>query len=391
MTLFILVAALLLLCLLAVLLRPLLRPAALTSAIESPALAVLREQRRELEAEHAAGRMEAGAFAEAMQELEARVLEELSPATTEPAAQTGVRGWVWGLMLGLPLLALASYAWLGTPAALDAAQRDPAVLDGKAQLAAMVTTLAERVAADPEDLEAARMLGRAYMLQGRHAEAAAQFGALVARQPQDAQLLADWADALASAQGNRLTGEPEQRVREALALDPDNIKALALAGTAAFEREDHAEAVRLWERMLARVTPGSELAQSAAQMLAEARRRGGLEAPPPLLGVQGELSLAPALQAQVQADDTVFLVLRPAGGGMPLAALRFQARELPLRFDFAQAAMMLPAVPEGPLELLARVSRTGEASPRKGDPESAVYALGAMTKGVALQIDRVRE
>ena len=60
------------------------------------------------------------------------------------------------------------------------------------------------------------------------------------RKPRDAELLADLADVLAMTRSQRLQGEPEKLVLRALEIDPQNLKALALAGTAAFERKDFA-------------------------------------------------------------------------------------------------------------------------------------------------------
>src|SRR5205807_4434111 len=58
------------------------------------------------------------------------------------------------------------------------------------------------------------------------------------------------ADALGMAQGQRLAGDPEKLIARALEIDRDNLKALALAGTAAFERKDFKAAAAYWERML---------------------------------------------------------------------------------------------------------------------------------------------
>ena len=65
----------------------------------------------------------------------------------------------------------------------------------------------------------------------------------VQRLPNDSRLLADYADVAAMAQGRRLQGKPEALIARALAADPRNVKALSLAGTAAFEKGDYAGAI----------------------------------------------------------------------------------------------------------------------------------------------------
>jgi Tfp pilus assembly protein PilF len=65
-------------------------------------------------------------------------------------------------------------------------------------------------------------------------------------------------------------------VLRALEIDPQNLKALALAGTAAFDRKDYAAAARYWQRMLPLVEPGSEDARQIQGSIAEARSLGGV-------------------------------------------------------------------------------------------------------------------
>ena len=114
---------------------------------------------------------------------------------------------------------------------------------------ASVESLAERLVREPQDAAGWAMLARTYAVMGRHADAVPAFRRAAALQQPDAVLLADFADALAMTQQRRLDGEPIALVKRALALAPDNLKALSLAGTEAFDRRDHAAALRHWERL----------------------------------------------------------------------------------------------------------------------------------------------
>jgi cytochrome c-type biogenesis protein CcmH len=71
--------------------------------------------------------------------------------------------------------------------------------------------------------------------------------------------------------GRRLEGEPEKLIARALEIDPRNLKALALAGTVAFERKDYKSAAAYWERMLPLVPPDSDEARSIRANADEAR------------------------------------------------------------------------------------------------------------------------
>ncbi|GIZ52712.1 c-type cytochrome biogenesis protein CcmI [Noviherbaspirillum aridicola] len=238
-------------------------------------LAVLRHQSRELEAEHAAGLLGAEEYAQAREELERRVAEEVRP---EAVAETrGASRWT-GIAVGtlLPMLAAALYLGLGSPAAFLQDQADPHAAAPEAmsqQVESMVAGLAQRMQQDPDNAEGWRMLARSYNVLGRYAQAAEAYARLVKLKPDDSAAFADYADTLAMAQGQSLQGEPERLVERALALDPANLKALSLAGSAAFERGDYAEAERRWRKMLPLAEPDSEIGRNAAAGIAEAQRR----------------------------------------------------------------------------------------------------------------------
>jgi len=60
-------------------------------------------------------------------------------------------------------------------------------------------------------------------------------------------------------------------VNKALKLEPENPKALQLAGGAAFQAKRYKEAVDYWQRVLNRVPANSELAQALTEKIAEAK------------------------------------------------------------------------------------------------------------------------
>jgi cytochrome c-type biogenesis protein CcmH len=118
------------------------------------------------------------------------------------------------------------------------------------EIEAMVERLAERLKTDSQNVEGWMLLARSYAAFGRFKESADAYATAVKLRPGDAQLLADYADALGMSLGRKLGGEPEKLVLRALEIDPRNLKALALAGSAAFERKEYKGAAGYWERML---------------------------------------------------------------------------------------------------------------------------------------------
>lgn len=269
---------------------------------------------------------------------------------------------------------------------------------------AIVEKLAARMRANPEDPEGWKILARSYAALGRFKEASEAYANATARSPGDAQLFADYADALAMAQGRSLEGEPEKLIARALAVDPRNVKALALAGTVAFNRKDYAKAVEYWERILAVVPPDSEFARGARANIAEARSLAGgtLAAQPPAAAapaspaadatrVSGTVKLAPALAAKVEPNDTVFIFARAAEGPkMPLAILRRQASDLPVEFALDDSMAMTPQMKLSSFPLVvigARVSKSANATPQPGDLEGLSAPIKAGANGVSVVID----
>lgn len=362
-------------------------------------VAVYRDQFRELEADLRAGTLSADHYEKARRELEARMLDDVGGV--EGAAGVPQWGRRAALVLGLavPLAAVGLYFVVGNPQALapqaatDAAHK----LDAQ-QIQVLVERLAERLKNNPDEVEGWVMLARSYAALGRFGEAAAAYATAAARLPGDAQVLADYADVLAMAQGRRLQGEPEKIIARALQVDPNNVKALALAGTVAFEKQDYAAAVAYWERILRLAPQDSDLVQSVRASVAEAQALGGGSAAPQARvaaagnnAVSGVVKLAPELAAKVAPTDTVFIFARAADGPrMPLAIMRKQARELPVTFTLDDTMAMRPdtRLSNFPRVVVgARISKAANATPQPGDLQGVSSPVTRGATGVTVVID----
>jgi cytochrome c-type biogenesis protein CcmH len=408
-----LVAALFVAGALAWLLPPLWRPREHAADAAPVNLALRRREARELEAEAAQGLVAADRLEEARAELRRRVIED-ADAQAPPVQRAPARLTALVLALLLPLASVLIYRQLGTPqAAAPAVAAAPTGADAHRltpeQIAGRTSALAERLRNQPDDLAGWVMLGRSYTALGRYGDGAAALRRASELAPRDAGLLADLADLSAMAQGKRLAGEPARLVQRALDIDPGHVKALALAGSVAFEAQDYAAAQAHWQRLLDRLPPGSDAARSVQGSLREVRQRQAAAAP--VAGVAatvpaapagatasgavgGQVRLSPALASRLQPGDTLFVFARAAEGPrMPLAVLRqaWDGRPLVFRLDDTMAMapqMKLSLFPR--VVVGARVSRQGSATPQPGDlvGSSAVVAPGA--QGVDLVIDAVQ-
>lgn len=359
-------------------------------------LAIYRGQLRELDADRAAGTLAQADYQRAREELEARALEDLD-SEAEPAPRRGARATAALVAVALPAAALAVYLAVGSPGALSP-QVDHGAVSAE-QIEEMVGRLAARMGENPDDAEGWKLLGRSYAALGRFGEAVDAYAKAAAREPRDAALLADFADALAMARGKSLEGEPEQLVLRALEIEPQNLKALALAGTAAFERKAFAAAAGYWQRMLPLVPPDSEDAQVIRDNVAQATQLAGGKPPAPqaaapqAAGLRGTVRISPKLKGQFGPEDRVFIYARAVEGPpMPLAVLRRRARELPVDFALDDSMAMAPGMTLSAhprVVITARVSKSGGATPQPGDLQGASAPVANDASGVDVTIDAV--
>ena len=376
---------------LVLLLRPLLfRRRAAPLSRRDANLSIYRDELRELDADLAEGKLTAADHARSRAELEARLLADVAaPEAEVPASRPVGRRLVLGLIGVVPLFAAALYLAVGNPAAL-APGSDPHAFDSQ-QLTALVDRLAARMRENPDDAEGWRLLGRSYAALGRFPESLDAYAKAVERKPRDADLLADMADVLATTRSERLQGEPEKLVMRALEIDPQNLKALALAGTAAFERKDFNSAARYWQRMLPLVPPESEDARSIQANIAEAQSQ--LKSGPPAAALKGTVRLSPELKGKASPGDVVFIFARAAQGPpMPLAVKRARVRDLPIEFALDDSMAMAPGMnlsAHGRVVVGARVSKSGDPAPKPGDLQGASAPVANDAQGVSVVIDTV--
>jgi cytochrome c-type biogenesis protein CcmH len=375
-------------------------------------LSIYRDQLRELDADLENGTLDRAQYESAKREIERRVLEE--SGGDEAAGAGGGPQWTLavGIAVAVPLIAISMYVLLGNPIALDASK-----VEAQAQaqgghdvsperIARMVEDLKARLKSNPDDIEGWVMLAKTTQALGRHEESVLAFRELVKRVPPDAQLLADFADTLAVAKGRSLAGEPAQLIEQALKVDPNNVKALALGGTVAYQQKDYAKAAGLWRRILAQVPPESDFAQRIQANIAEAESLGGGKATKPVSAARdkdkadagsakigGKVSLDSAVAKSVSPDDTVFVFARAANGPkMPLAVLRLKVRELPRAFELTEAMAMAPGMSLSSFPDLvvgARVSKGGGATPQPGDWESALVPTRVGVRNIELIVSRL--
>ena len=249
-------------------------------------IAIYRDQLSELEADLKNGIVSQEQYAQDREEIERRLLEDTAPVPVARNKATkelpSNRNTAYALAVALPLVAVVFYLQIGNPRGVTdptggVAPSGMAATGERtqAQIEANVTKLAERLKNNPNDPDGWKMLARSYNQMERWGEAAGAYAKATELQPKDADLLAEYAFVSAMASGQNLTGRPTEIINEALKVDPENAKALQLAGSAAFQAKDYAKAIQYWERVLKRVPPNSEVAQAMTERINEAKTLAG--------------------------------------------------------------------------------------------------------------------
>lgn len=413
-TLWLIVLALLLATLLC-LVPPLLRrtPAAETTS-DASVRAFYLAQREQLRHDLANGAITPQAHARADEELQRDLLQDLAMRRDPRARLGGQRAGLAAacvLTVAVPVAAVLLYGQLGNPraaatVALSQAP-EPHAQEADNDMALAINALAQRLRASPDDADGWYMLARSYETLGRYNDAVAAYQEVLRLVPGQPAVLADLADALLSAR----QGQPDEAsiaaVAQALQADPDQPKALALAGMMALRRGDAADALTHWERLRALLPPDSEAARQiqtniaqARAMAASGRAAAGAAAPDPSTGASvttarlaGQARIADALRDQVRPTDTVFILARPmTGSRMPVAILKMQAADLPRAFVLDDSTAMSPDATlskAGKVRVEIRVSRSGNAAAQPGDLNGVLTDVGPRAEGLALVADTV--
>jgi cytochrome c-type biogenesis protein CcmH len=208
--------------------------------------------------------------------------------------------------------------------------------DHGSDIQAAISKLAAKLREHPDDAEGWALLGRTYKATGHYTEARDAFKHAVAAAPGDADFEREYAAAESPNADSRV--EPEQCS-----------------------------------------TPGMDVNDACT-----------------VSGITVRVSLDPKLKDKVRPSDTLFVFAKAAQGpAMPLAIARLSAAQLPASVTLSDAMSMMPNLTIskfGQIVLGARISKSGNASPQKGDYQTVSSALAnSSVKPISLTIDRVVE
>jgi len=408
---FLIFAALMLIAALAFVLVPLLR-----TRVGDDAQNEARRRRKALEAAHADGILTDAEYA-----AKCAALAQAAPASAPARTRTGF-AVALAVALLLPAAAILLYWQLGAPRALDPANLVARSGEG-ADIEAAIAQLAEKMKQDPDNAEGWALLGRAYKSTRRFAEARDALKRAHDLLPDDADLMVEYAETLVlSSSDHRIQGEALDLIEKAIQTNPQNQKGLWLAGIADSQAGKYAEAVKKWNTLLPLLPPGSNVADSVQEQIAQAEALRD-DKPLPASSAQppAEISKAaaaaeaganeaqaaatsgprilvtvaldPRLKDKVAPGDTLFVFAKAASGPpMPLAIAKLSAAQLPASVTLTDAMSMMPNMNLSAFAQIvigARISKSGQAIAQSGDLQALSAPLpNSRSEPVELTIDQ---
>lgn len=378
MIIFWLLALVLLICALLLLLWPVLKVRKNQAEEDRTALnvALYQERLAELESQLAAGTLTAELFAQGQLEAERELLDDTATGAPQQKANLGMALPLLASLL-VPVAGAGLYMVWGASEQVQATlqrmpvleeqqavdelmRRIPQISDDAEREAAaneLIARLENIVRMQPEAADVQFFLGRHYMSEQRHVEAANAFALAMNTAGRQPEILAQWAQAQFFAGNKEWNPELQQAVDEVLAINPGDVVTLGFVGIAGFESGNYPVAIEAWGRLLAgmdsadpaaaAVITGIERAEAALQDAGDSKAQTpapSLPALPDLAKAREsgrvvlQVSLDDELQGRFTGSESVFVFARAAEGSpLPLAAQRLTLADLPAEITLSDA------------------------------------------------------
>jgi len=265
----------------------------------------------------------------------------------------------------------------------------------------MVAKLQKHKQEEPHDLAGWLLLGRSYLTLQRIDDAVLAYEHAHRLDAADVEAMLGLGEAVSIRAGGNITPAAVELFEQAVALAPDDPKALLYSGFAAATRGDRAAARSRWMKLKSEHPPpevdamlDQRIAELGAADLAPAAGPVGsaqaAQAAPAAQAAQAtpaapagsasevgaaaatvNLSIAPALRSRLSGDPPLFVFARePGAQGPPLAAKRLTSAAIGTQVRLSSSDSMIPGrvlVAGRKVSITARISFSGQPVPAAGD------------------------
>lgn len=358
-------------------------------------ISIARERRTNLQNARANGTIDQTTFDTELADLENGLAIDLSAERSE--SESTRSGLVIAALITvfLPIASGAIYLHLGTPEGVNveamhnkavAAQQQPQETAPPA-LTELLPNLEKKLEANPEDVDGWKLLGKSYLTIGEFDNAKRALVRAYNLDKTDPELLAQLAEATAMERGGDLSGQATDYIDSALELNPTHQQSLWLKAIATQQAQNHEEAITRFEALRAGVAGNPEAQASIDEMMNQSKMALGIEISPspeapsinaeqnkqglPTASISVTVDLAEQVKAEAAPTDSVFIFARASNGPpMPLAVSRHTVSQLPITVVLDDTMAMIPAMTLSKFPSVtvgARVSKSGDAIAKPGD------------------------
>jgi cytochrome c-type biogenesis protein CcmH len=270
------------------------------------------------------------------------------------------------------------------------------------QVLEMVAKLERHMKDAPDDIKGWLLLGQSDLALERADGAIDAYEHAHRLDPNNVVALLGLGEALSLRAGGNVTPPAGDLFERAVALEPDNPRALLYAGFGAATRGDRATARQRWLKLKGMHPPAeidAMLNDRIAELGTSDLEQGSAVAGTPVAGATGpataataatgaappgagaasssaalatvNIRIAPALKSHLTGDVPLFVFARePGGGGPPLAAKRLTSAALGSEVRLSPADSLIPGrslVAGQKVSITARISFSGQPLPAAGD------------------------
>ena len=208
-------------------------------------IAISRQRQNELESDISQGLIEKAQYQEAEEEIISTLASELN---NNESKNITIKPLIWSMMIFLfvGVLSLSVYYQLA-PKIMPNADNG---INESLSMTESINKLENYLIENPEDFQAWKMLGLAQVGTGNIDKSIESFEKAFLINPNDIDLLLQYASAIAANQDGKFYGKSKILIEKALSLDPQSIQVLYFAGIVAAHQADLDQARGYWQKAI---------------------------------------------------------------------------------------------------------------------------------------------
>ena len=304
------------------------------------------------------------------------------------------------LVLVIPIFVISVYSFIGDPNSIEKLVLVSDLKNTKnnseklVSVEQMLNRVERRLLDDPNNTDDWLMLANSYVVLKRYPEAIRAFENLYRLKGDDPSLLFRYADVLAMANSGIFAGKSSELIKKALQLDPQNTMGLWLAGLVAYEEGEIKKAINYWQNVLPKLEIGSEEEKNIRKYIEFAKENNNISIQNNGSITQEKIEHSLKLSIELSPNFTninknkaVFIYAKPINSpnNMPIIVLRKTVADLPLLVEMNDSMSMLPSNKLSDyksVQVLARISNSGNAKSEKGDLIGIVESMSTTSKNI---------